>query len=75
MNDLPLRREGGFMIRKLLAAAALVFGLGVAAMPAPAIDFICSCDVCRNHPSLGCHDFSGSNPPSFSCGDYYSRHC
>jgi hypothetical protein len=46
------------MARKLFAAAALVFGLGVATMPAPAIEFICSCDLCRTHPTLGCRDYS-----------------
>ena len=44
------------MIKKLFAIAALVFGVGVAASaPAPAIDFICSCNLCTNSTSsLGC---------------------
>jgi hypothetical protein len=65
------------MARKLFAAAALVFGLGVAAMPAPAIEFICSCDLCRNNPNLGCRDYSSHTGTlgASSCGDYYSKHC
>jgi hypothetical protein len=64
------------MVRKICSAAALVFALGVAAMPAPAIDFICSCDLCRTRPNLGCRDYDSTSGLRFtSCGDYYANHC
>jgi hypothetical protein len=63
------------MVRKLFAAAALVFGLGVAAMPAPAIDFICSCDLCRTRPNLACRDLDSGHAGFVACSDYYAGHC
>lgn len=64
------------MIRKLCTAAALVFGLGVAVAPAPAIDFICSCDLCRTHPNLACRDFKHPGTLTLkSCGEYYANYC
>jgi hypothetical protein len=61
------------MIRKLVTIAALVFALGVAAKPAPAIDFICSCDLCRAHPNLGCRPPGGGLMTS--CSQYYAARC
>ena len=63
------------MVRKLCSAAALVFGLAVAAMPAPAIDFICSCDLCRARPNLGCRDLDGGHVGFTSCSTYYTNRC
>ena len=66
------------MIRKLTCAAALFFGLGVAtSVPAPAIDFICSCQLCTNSTSnLGCRDLKhGSGIGFTSCGEYHTHYC
>jgi hypothetical protein len=75
MNDPPLAGKEDSMVRKLFAAAALVFGLGVAAMPAPAIDFICSCDLCRTRPNLACRDLDSGHAGFTSCSAYYASHC
>jgi hypothetical protein len=45
------------MIRKLFFVVALVAVAAVSApQPAPAIDYICSCQVCHGGTSLGCRD-------------------
>jgi hypothetical protein len=63
------------MVKKLFAIAALVCGVGVAASaPAPAIDFICSCDLCTNSTSsLGCRDLKHGG--FTSCGQYHVKYC
>ena len=63
------------MIRKLFFAT-LVSGLVAAASaPAPAIDFICSCQLCTNSTSgLACRDFHGG-PVFTSCGAYHVKYC
>ena len=66
------------MIRKLFAVAALAFGFTVAAsVPAPAIDFICSCKLCTTSTSsLGCRDLDHSGGLRFtSCGAYHTQYC
>jgi hypothetical protein len=64
------------MIRKLIFATALVAGLGVAAAPAPAIDFICSCNLCTTSTSgLACRDFEHSGLRFTSCGEYHVKYC
>ena len=63
------------MVRKICTAAALVFGLGVAAMPAPAIDFICSCSLCKTRPNLGCRDLDHGSSGFTSCSSYYASYC
>ena len=66
------------MFKKLLVLAGLVFGIGIAAsMPAPAIDFICSCRICTSPTSgLACRDVDHGSVPKFtSCGAYYTRYC
>ena len=44
------------MLRKLFVAAVLVVATAVATAPAPAIDFICSCQVCAGGSGPGCRD-------------------
>lgn len=45
------------MLRKLLVAAALVLATAASTTtPAPAIDFICSCQVCAGGSGPGCRD-------------------
>jgi hypothetical protein len=65
------------MIRKLVCAAALFFGIGVAASaPAPAIDFICSCNLCTTaNSSLACRDLPHGSAGFISCGDYHKKYC
>ena len=64
------------MIRKLLFATALVAGLGVAASPAPAIDFICSCKLCTTSTSgLACRDLDHGGGGFTSCGAYHTKYC
>ena len=63
------------MVRKLFALAALFAALGVAASaPAPAIDFICSCKLCKPDSGLGCRDLKNGGRFT-SCGAYYSQNC
>ena len=63
------------MIRKLFLATALVAGLGVAAAPAPAIDFICSCKLCTTSTSgLACRDLDHRGGFT-SCGEYHTKYC
>ena len=64
------------MIRKLAIAAVLVIAaIAAAPQPAPAIDFICSCNLCKPGSSLACRDFTATPLHFTSCGDYYIRHC
>ena len=64
------------MIRKLFFATALVAGLGVAAAPAPAIDFICSCSLCTTSTSgLACRDLHRGGGVFTSCGEYHVKYC
>jgi len=59
-------------------AAALVCGLGViASAPAPAIDFFCSCSICRPYASGGgpaCRD-DHRNMVFTTCQIYYASYC
>jgi len=61
------------MIRKLFAVAVLMVAIGAAAKPAPAIDFICSCDLCKAKPNLGCRPPGGGLMTS--CSQYYAARC
>jgi hypothetical protein len=65
-----------FMVRKLAAAAALAFSLGVAvSSPAPAIDYICSCSLCTSSTqTLGCRDPRNSYRFT-SCGTFHNKYC
>ena len=64
-------------MRKFFFAAALVCGLGTAAsVPAPAIDFICSCRLCTTSTShLACRDYEHGGLTMTSCGDYHVKYC
>jgi prenyltransferase beta subunit len=45
------------MLRKLIAVAVLVIAANTATpSPAPAIDFICTCQVCSGGTGPGCRD-------------------
>jgi len=65
---------GDLMIRKLFAVL-LVTGISlVASVPAPAIDFICSCTLCHNGQGPGCRDPRA--PGGFnSCANYWAKYC
>jgi hypothetical protein len=62
------------MPRKLFALAAFVFAIGVAAAPAPAIDFICSCSLCSPGSGLACRNMKNGGRFT-SCGAYYTQYC
>lgn len=67
------------MFRKLFAIAVLsIATLTAVATPkaAFAIEYICSCSVCRAHPGYGCHD-TRLTPPfdMVSCSSYLSKYC
>jgi hypothetical protein len=64
------------MLRKLMIAAALALTTAAATVaPAPAIDFICSCSICKTNTGLKCWDTDGIHPASTYCGAYYPTHC
>ena len=65
------------MIRKLFCASALCFCLGAAAsVPAPAIEFACSCQLCTTSTSgLACRDPHGGGLAVSSCGEFHIRYC
>jgi len=63
------------MLRKLTIAAVLAIATVAASAPAPAIDFICRCDICRTNTGLKCWDTDGIHPVSTYCGAYYPTHC
>jgi hypothetical protein len=64
------------MLRKLSILAALVFAIAVSTpKPSPAIDFICSCNLCKGHSGPACRDLDGIHPMWTSCGAYYPTHC
>jgi len=61
------------MLRKLFIVAALVLGTAAAtSAPAPAIDFVCSCQVCAGGSNLGCRDTSTGRLTS--CSLWWSTH-
>lgn len=63
------------MIRKLIFAAALLTATAAAIVkPAPAIDFICSCQLCAANPNLGCRDMKNHGWFT-SCSTYYANRC
>jgi hypothetical protein len=63
------------MLKKLFAVAVLVAAAGVAvSAPAPAIDFVCSCKICKPGSGLACRDTSNGGRFT-SCGAYYASHC
>lgn len=63
------------MAKKLVALAALFVALGVAvSAPAPAIDFICSCTLCKPGSGLACRDMHNGGQFT-SCGAYYASYC
>jgi hypothetical protein len=63
-------------MRKLLGIA-LVTALSLAAsLPAPAIDFVCSCALCANGQGPACRPGRGPAPGFFvSCADYWAQYC
>lgn len=64
------------MLRKLFFVAALAVATAAATItPAPAIDFFCTCDLCRTNTGLHCWDTDGIHPLSTYCGAYYPTHC
>jgi hypothetical protein len=64
------------MIKKLFAASVLVVAaVASTTTPAPAIDFICRCDLCKAHPGLACWDTTQSPVVRTSCSTFYARRC
>ena len=63
------------MIKKLFFAAALVATAASTTSPAPAIDFICQCDLCRAHPGLACWDTTQTPLMRTSCSIFYAKRC
>ncbi len=61
------------MLRKLVLIAALA-ATTVAALssPAPAIDFICSCQVCAGGSGPGCRDLHTGH--FTSCSSWWASH-
>ncbi len=66
------------MLRKLLVVAALVIATAASiTTPAPAIDFICSCQVCSGGSGPGCRDMKAGGRFT-SCSAWwatYGSHC
>lgn len=64
------------MHRKLFVIAALILAtLASAPKPSPAIDFFCSCTLCKGQSGPACKDLDGIHPVSTYCGAYYPTHC
>ena len=63
-------------MKKLFGVAAVLASLvSVSPAPAPAIDFICSCNLCTSPTQgLGCRDPRNSYRFT-SCGNYYVKYC
>lgn len=63
------------MLRKIAVAAVLALSFVAARpSPAPAIDFICSCNLCTPTSSLGCRDMNNGGRFT-SCSLYYAKYC
>ena len=65
------------MLRKLIVAAALVVATAAATAPAPAIDFVCTCQVCSDGTGPGCRDMRAGGRFT-SCAAWwavYGSHC
>jgi hypothetical protein len=61
------------MFRKLFLAAALVLTTAAATTtPAPAIDFICTCQVCAGGTGPGCRDLKTGH--FTSCSSWWATH-
>ena len=62
------------MLRKLFAVAALVIATvaSTTTTPAPAIDFICSCQVCAGGSGPGCRDLKTGY--FTSCSSWWASH-
>ncbi len=61
------------MLRKLFAVAALVLATAAATTaPAPAIDFICNCQVCAGGSGPGCRDLKTGH--FTSCSAWWASH-
>ena len=61
------------MIRKLLLVAALVAATVASnPAPAPAIDFICTCQVCAGGSGPGCRDLKTGR--FTSCSSWWASH-
>jgi hypothetical protein len=61
------------MLRKLFAIAVLVGATAAATtVPAPAIDFICTCKVCAGGSGPGCRDLDTGR--FTSCSAWWSTH-
>jgi hypothetical protein len=61
------------MLRKLFVAAALVLTTAaVTTAPAPAIDFICTCQVCAGGSGPGCRDLKTGF--FTSCSSWWASH-
>jgi hypothetical protein len=65
------------MLRKLFIVAALALTTAAATTaPAPAIDFICNCQVCSGGTGPGCRDLKTNR--FTSCSSWwatYGSHC
>jgi hypothetical protein len=64
------------MFRKLFFAAALVAVAAVSTpQPAPAIDFICTCQVCHGGTGPACRDLKAPFPGGFiPCSSWWAAH-
>ena len=61
------------MLRKLFVIAALVLATAAAtSAPAPAIDFICNCQVCSGGTGPGCRDLETRR--FTSCSAWWASH-
>lgn len=61
------------MLRKLLVTAALVLAtVAATSVSAPAIDFICSCQVCAGGSGPGCRDLKTGH--FTSCSSWWASH-
>jgi hypothetical protein len=61
------------MLRKLVLIAALATTtVAAVSSPAPAIDFICSCQVCAGGSGPGCRDLSTGR--FTSCSSWWASH-
>jgi hypothetical protein len=61
------------MLRKLLVAAVLVVAAAATPAPAPAIDFICSCQVCAGGSGPGCRDMRAGGRFT-SCSTWWAKY-
>lgn len=63
------------MVRNLSFVAVLALALAaVTVKPAPAIDFICTCQVCHGGTGPACRDLSSGHGGFTSCSAWWAVH-